>query len=112
MEEYTGTWCGWCPRGIVGLQLVNETYGDRVQTIAVHYDDPMETSVYYSLLPGSFPNATVNRGEDTGIADEALNDKGQTRDGKWYNLNGQRLSTPPAKGMYIHMGKKVMRAGR
>ena len=51
-------------------------------------------------------------GEDTGIADEALNDKGQTRDGKWYNLNGQRLSTPPAKGMYIHMGKKVMRAGR
>ena len=65
MEEFTGTWCGWCTRGITGLQLVNETYGDRVQTIAVHYDDPMETSAYYSLIPGSFPSATVNRGQLT-----------------------------------------------
>ena len=63
MEEYTGTWCAWCTRGFAGLQLVNETYGDRVQTIAVHYGDPMENSAYYSLIPGSFPSATVNRGE-------------------------------------------------
>ena len=62
MEEFTGTWCGWCTRGFAGLQLVNETYGDRVQTIALHYGDPMETSAYSWFSPGSYPKATVNRG--------------------------------------------------
>lgn len=41
-EEYTGTWCGWCPRGMVGLELMREEYPDRFIPIAVHGGDPME----------------------------------------------------------------------
>ncbi len=41
-EEYTGTWCGWCPRGMVGLELMSEEYPDRFIPIAVHGGDPME----------------------------------------------------------------------
>lgn len=41
-EEYTGTWCGFCPRGMVGLELMRQQYGDLFIPIAVHGGDPME----------------------------------------------------------------------
>ncbi len=33
---------------------------------------------------------------------------GKSVNGKWYDLSGRRLSTPPAKGVYIRDGKKVV----
>lgn len=41
-EEYTGTWCGLCPRGIVGLELMKEAYPDTFIAVCVHGNDPME----------------------------------------------------------------------
>ena len=66
MEEFTGTWCGWCPRGAVALKLINETYGDDVITIAAHYDDAMAIPQYkfQSTLIVGYPSATINRGPD------------------------------------------------
>ncbi len=44
MEEYTGTWCGWCPRGIVGMDKMTELYPDKFVYAAYHRDkDPMTT---------------------------------------------------------------------
>ena len=37
VEEQTGTWCGWCPRGHVALDLLNKQLGDKVVTLAGHY---------------------------------------------------------------------------
>lgn len=48
MEEYTGTWCGWCPRGAVGLSKMQEKYSDDFVAIVYHTDpsnDPMATAV-------------------------------------------------------------------
>ena len=59
VEEKTGTWCGFCTRGLVGLNLINEVYGDDVITIAVHKDDPMELSDY--SYGGSFPSCYINK---------------------------------------------------
>lgn len=59
VEEFTGTWCQWCPRGIVGLDLLNERMKDEVITIAVHNKDPMEIS--YGVSAPSYPYAMVNR---------------------------------------------------
>lgn len=78
MEEYTGTWCGWCPRGMVALGLINETYGDKVITIAAHNSDPMAFSPYSNMAPGGFPSAEINRGGgidpyyDRGLLETAL----------------------------------------
>ena len=33
---------------------------------------------------------------------------GSQADGQWYGLNGMRLATPTAKGIYIHNGKKIV----
>ena len=34
VEEFTGTWCGHCPRGIVGMERLSEDFGDRFIGIA------------------------------------------------------------------------------
>lgn len=46
MEEFTGTWCPNCPRGMVGIELLEEQFGNRFIAIAVHNDDPMEVAAY------------------------------------------------------------------
>ncbi|MBK6901678.1 MAG: choice-of-anchor J domain-containing protein [Saprospirales bacterium] len=64
-EEATGTWCGWCPRGFVFMELMEETYPDFIG-IAVHNDDPMADVEYdggLTSFPGfsGFPSVIVDR---------------------------------------------------
>lgn len=66
VEEFTGSWCGNCPRGTVGLSRLAEDFGDRVICIAVHVGsgEPMLISAYADLQPGSgVPACIVNRGD-------------------------------------------------
>jgi hypothetical protein len=63
VEEATGTWCGWCPRGTVWMDRMNNRYPDHFIGIAVHNSDPMTNEAYDTGInaPG-YPNALVNRG--------------------------------------------------
>ena len=64
MEEYTGTWCGWCTRGFVALELLKKNYADDYVTISYHNGDPMEiieSSAFPSPVSG-FPGAWIDRG--------------------------------------------------
>jgi thiol-disulfide isomerase/thioredoxin len=74
VEEFTGTWCGWCPRGITGMQKVNEQFGDKAITIIVHGSDPM--AIEYGASASSYPMAYVDRGVAAdpffGISDDEL----------------------------------------
>lgn len=36
VEEFTGTGCGWCPRGIVGMEMLRNAYNDLFVGIAIH----------------------------------------------------------------------------
>lgn len=55
VEEYTGLWCGWCPRGFIAMEKLAEDFGRKEVTICYHYNDEMavtnETPVYVSGLP-------------------------------------------------------------
>ena len=66
VEEFTGTWCGWCPVGFDGLEKTYELYGDRVALIAAHYSDPMEISDYNPIFSNvsGFPSSFINRSID------------------------------------------------
>lgn len=65
LEEYTGTWCGYCPRGWVGLERMNALYPNDFIAISYHNDDPMAfTADYPSDVPG-FPYAMIDRQEAT-----------------------------------------------
>ncbi len=62
-EEGTGTWCGWCPRGHVGLNTMahNVTDGTWIG-IAAHNGDPMAISGYtQSLGIQGYPSGMMNR---------------------------------------------------
>lgn len=66
VEEATGTWCGWCPRGAVNMELMREKYPDEFIGIAVHNEDPMMVQDYndgLTALPGfgGFPSVVINR---------------------------------------------------
>ncbi|MGX8696846.1 MAG: CARDB domain-containing protein, partial [Prevotella sp.] len=64
LEEYTGTWCGWCPRGFVALEKLAKLYPDDFVCIAYHNSDPMEImpSSDYPMPVGGFPHAWLDRG--------------------------------------------------
>lgn len=64
MEEATGTWCGWCPRGLVYMDSIAHKYPDGVVVAAVHNADPMTVSAYdsyISSLVSGYPNMVVDR---------------------------------------------------
>lgn len=66
IEEGTGTWCGWCIRGYVGMEYMKDTYGDKSDYIgiAVHSGDAMVASSYSSFVNKyfkGFPSAMANR---------------------------------------------------
>lgn len=66
VEEFTGTWCGWCPRGFTAMEILRETYGDNVVLIAAHNGDPMAINDYNPMVAqvGGFPSSFVNRESD------------------------------------------------
>ena len=63
VEEYTGTWCGYCPRGTVGLRKLQEDFGDDVVAVSIHTDDPMAILGYQAIYENvrSYPSAHINR---------------------------------------------------
>lgn len=70
MEEFTGTWCGYCPRGWVGMRELNKKYPDRFIAISYHNGDPMAvhegtTSDPYPLNVAGFPAACMDRVHET-----------------------------------------------
>jgi len=71
-EEATGTWCGWCTRGIVYMDSMQMKYPETWIGIAVHSNDPMEDPEYIVGLTSYFPaypSGIVNRGETIDPAD-------------------------------------------
>jgi len=61
VEEGTGTWCGYCPLGIVGLNGMAKKYPETFIGIAVHKQDKLETSSYSSLSFSGYPTCYINR---------------------------------------------------
>ncbi|MGX8695163.1 MAG: hypothetical protein ACSW8D_02155 [Prevotella sp.] len=63
LEEYTGTWCGYCPRGFVGLEEMNRLHPDDFIGISYHNKDPMEvmSSAQYPSNISGFPSAFLDR---------------------------------------------------
>lgn len=74
VEEGTGTWCGWCPRGLVLMEYIKNTYPDDFIRVALHSDDQMAGKAIDSVLGlfAGFPSAIVDRKYDP-FAEEDFN---------------------------------------
>ena len=63
VEEYTGTGCGWCPRGFAAMEYMAEQYPEDFMGVAWHtYNDgdPMYTTCSPNQA-SSFPSMYINR---------------------------------------------------
>jgi hypothetical protein len=66
-EEATGTWCGWCVRGICFMDQMAATYPDTWIGTAVHNGDPMVVTDWDNEIPNiipsfpGYPSGTINR---------------------------------------------------
>ena len=64
VEEFTGMWCGHCPRGMVAMEKLKEKYGDQVVLIAAHSQDALACKDYENVIQSTvsgFPAAHINR---------------------------------------------------
>ena len=70
VEEYTGTTCGWCPRGLIGMEKMRKEFGDAFVGIGIHRytsslaNDAMYISTYNQVNFSGAPSARINRGEE------------------------------------------------
>lgn len=64
MEEATGTWCGWCPRGMMTIEQMKKKYPDNFIAIAIHKGDEMQVGKSYKPfldMVTEYPSARINR---------------------------------------------------
>lgn len=64
MEEGTGTWCQWCPAGIVMMDNLAKNYPEDYALVGVHYNDAMQvtsTAPVIAMFGGSYPNSYIDR---------------------------------------------------
>ncbi|MDE7414626.1 MAG: hypothetical protein K2N05_12675 [Muribaculaceae bacterium] len=65
LEEGTGTWCKWCPSGMVLIDYVKETFPGEYGIAAVHGNDQMQvasTAPVRSLFSG-YPTIILDRAQ-------------------------------------------------
>ena len=83
VEEYTGTGCGYCPRGLAGMEKMRQAFGDRFVGIGIHQYNSSDAmyispSGYAKLNFDGAPSCRINRGEVIdpyyGSADDILVD--------------------------------------
>ena len=85
VEQFTGTGCGWCPRGHVGMEKMREASPDHFIGIALHQysartSDAMNiaTNAYAKLSFSGAPSARMDRGDQIdpyyGSSNDVLDD--------------------------------------
>lgn len=61
MEEYTGTWCGFCPRGFIALEYMAERHPDIFVGVSYHNGDVMECVTQFPSDVSGLPMGYVDR---------------------------------------------------
>lgn len=61
IEEYTGAWCGWCVRGLVGMELLSQEFGEDFIGVAYHNGDAMQITTSYPNSISGYPSAYIDR---------------------------------------------------
>ena len=79
----------------VGLATDLARYGNGTYTLTIENDEEQYI-------------ATLNIDDKTGIENVNVNGNESFLNHNYYDLSGRRLTVPPAKGVYIHNGRKIV----
>lgn len=120
IEEGTGTWCMWCPRGQYGLQQLHKNRPGEFIDIAVHVSDPMMVPDYAMSLYAPFfavnglPSCVMDRKTsqvgDPYMGVEEMLDKARAQGaiGRFTKLCA--MTNSYGKDLYIEVGCEFGRA--
>ena len=65
MEDFTGTWCGYCPPVKLAIEHARELYPENISVVATHQNDqfalPQEQELTSALGPFGLPESRINR---------------------------------------------------
>ena len=65
MEDFTGTWCGYCPPVKLAIENARELYPENISVVATHQNDqfalPQEQELTSALGPFGLPESRINR---------------------------------------------------
>lgn len=65
MEDFTGTWCGYCPPVKLAIEQARQLYPDNISVVATHQNDqfalPQEQQLTSALGPFGLPESRINR---------------------------------------------------
>ncbi len=68
-EQFTGTWCGWCPYGHEALNTMKAQYGDDLVILVYHSRDDLASEKGNELikyLKPFYPSGVINRNKYPG----------------------------------------------
>lgn len=92
VEDYTGTWCGWCPEGTVILEQLEAANPDNMFAIGNHNGDALQVpegaAVDAGLQVSSYPNGSVDRFQFSGEPKISMSRS------KWQSKFNARAATP------------------
>ena len=65
IEDFTGTWCGYCPPVKLAIEQARELYPDNITVVATHQNDQFslseEQELTTALGPFGLPESRINR---------------------------------------------------
>ena len=61
VEEFTGLWCQWCPRGYVAMEEVGAHFRDMAVVACYHNGDAMTVTYTYPIEVSGLPKASIDR---------------------------------------------------
>ncbi len=65
IEDHTGAWCGWCPRGIQAAEDLHAEYGNRIIPLCFHNGDSMTLAIQDTLAKKfkitGYPSGLIDR---------------------------------------------------
>ncbi len=65
MEDFTGTWCGYCPPVKLAIEQARQVYPENISVVATHQNDqftlPQEQELTSALGPFGLPESRINR---------------------------------------------------
>ncbi|MDO4212150.1 MAG: thioredoxin family protein [Bacteroidales bacterium] len=67
-EDGTGTWCGYCPRAMLGIEWMKKAHPDEVIALGVHAQDAYEVPSSEGIRKkfSGYPTVLINRGDKCG----------------------------------------------
>lgn len=87
IEDFTGAWCGWCPRVSNSIEDLESTHNDGVVAVALHNGDKLAFNPYQSTLANSLWDGFGTPTNQRGYPFAVLN-----RSTEWSATNGDKMN--------------------